>query len=550
MKIISKILFGITVFNIIVIITICISPNISFASQLDNPVDWGKRIYGVDKIWPAHINKVCGKLKNLYEEGIFQDGKEDILFNIYQKQCTIYGGSNSEPSIFHAPMSPGQMTIMGRSCVDIQNNQINNLYRTGEIKQEVVKTYINECLNTKAPNVLDFAIKNKEIQLAAPIPIEGGSVIEASEKSYLFVYMVKMYKFVLGIAGIIAVGELVLAGFQVALSAGDSTRAENGKKRIIQTLEGLGILFTSAIILHTVNPVGYNFDENVDYLKEITPEGLSYYAQEGYLNPPVSVSKSDIKTAKAWWQQYKPKAKYDPDSGNNYDAGFNSEFTKRIQDSKDFNPNDYAKIWEHYKGEETPSLDPDTIMCEKEGVSEDGSFCGIAKDALATLGNVATKVYELTGHKLLIKASSVRSYDKQVYFYYCYKTKKCNRGTEAAYPGTSRHGMGKAIDVSLYGGVDGGRTIPMSWFSNFTSPLTKNNTNKLKNLLSIRQAFYTRGGGKWKRGCFGNRSHDEWWHYDWVSTGGEDQSCAEDLTDTDVKNTVEAVFEEYNTIPK
>ena len=100
----------------------------------------------------------------------------------------------------------------------------------------MITTYINECLDViHAPNVLDYATKNKEIQLAVPIPIEGGTVVEASSKSYLFVYMVKMYKFILGIAGIIAVGELVLAGFQVALSAGDSTRAENGKKRIIQT---------------------------------------------------------------------------------------------------------------------------------------------------------------------------------------------------------------------------------------------------------------------------------------------------------------------------
>ena len=40
-----------------------------------------------------------------------------------------------------------------------------------------------------------------------------------------------------------------------------------------------------------------------------------------------------------------------------------------------------------------------------------------------------------------------RTYDQQVYFWNCYKTKSCNNGNLAARPGTSNHGWGLAFDV-------------------------------------------------------------------------------------------------------
>lgn len=42
-----------------------------------------------------------------------------------------------------------------------------------------------------------------------------------------------------------------------------------------------------------------------------------------------------------------------------------------------------------------------------------------------------------------------RPYSIQQYFYNCYKTKSCNNGNLAAYPGTSNHGWGIASDLSF-----------------------------------------------------------------------------------------------------
>ena len=42
-----------------------------------------------------------------------------------------------------------------------------------------------------------------------------------------------------------------------------------------------------------------------------------------------------------------------------------------------------------------------------------------------------------------------RPYDRQEYFYNCYKTKSCNNGNLAAKPGTSMHGWGIASDLTF-----------------------------------------------------------------------------------------------------
>jgi len=44
--------------------------------------------------------------------------------------------------------------------------------------------------------------------------------------------------------------------------------------------------------------------------------------------------------------------------------------------------------------------------------------------------------------------SGFRTYDRQVYFWNCFQTKRCNNGNTAARPGTSNHGRGQALDIN------------------------------------------------------------------------------------------------------
>jgi len=60
----------------------------------------------------------------------------------------------------------------------------------------------------------------------------------------------------------------------------------------------------------------------------------------------------------------------------------------------------------------------------------------------------------------IVIASGFRTYQRQVYFYNCYIHQNCNGGALAAFPGTSNHGRGLAIDVNTNCGSQGSNSPP------------------------------------------------------------------------------------------
>ena len=52
------------------------------------------------------------------------------------------------------------------------------------------------------------------------------------------------------------------------------------------------------------------------------------------------------------------------------------------------------------------------------------------------------------GHRITIN-SGFRTLARQRFFYGCFLTKRCNGGADAAVPGTSKHGIGRALDLAL-----------------------------------------------------------------------------------------------------
>lgn len=65
--------------------------------------------------------------------------------------------------------------------------------------------------------------------------------------------------------------------------------------------------------------------------------------------------------------------------------------------------------------------------------------------AAAAWNAMAAYIYEKTGHKIAPNGpdSSYRPYDRQVYYWNLYQS---GQGNPAAYPGTSNHGVGLAVD--------------------------------------------------------------------------------------------------------
>jgi len=244
----------------ILIFAILILYPITVFAKFDAPYE-AQNITGLSKTYTCkNLDKFISTMDN---------GKEkEVHEKLLEAQCTAKG--KKEKSLFSKYVHTSKrITKYKQFCSLFQRHSIKN-YMTEEIDDEAFlefeKDYIKDCLSFSTTSNPLTDSRYQPITLSAPIPIEGGEQIEASNKSYLFVYMIKLYRFVLTIAGIIAVLELIIAGFQISLSAGDSGKAEEGKKRIVQTLEGLGILFTSAIILNTLNPTGYNFDTDIELI--------------------------------------------------------------------------------------------------------------------------------------------------------------------------------------------------------------------------------------------------------------------------------------------
>lgn len=63
-----------------------------------------------------------------------------------------------------------------------------------------------------------------------------------------------IYQFALIIAGILAFGQIVYAGIQFTISAGNPSKQSDAKDRITQALLGLLLLFGAVLILRTINP--------------------------------------------------------------------------------------------------------------------------------------------------------------------------------------------------------------------------------------------------------------------------------------------------------
>jgi hypothetical protein len=70
----------------------------------------------------------------------------------------------------------------------------------------------------------------------------------------LYNYVGLIYKWAAGTVGIISVFVMVYSGIGIMTAGGDSGAIENHKKRIVQSLFGLVVLFLSGLILYTVNP--------------------------------------------------------------------------------------------------------------------------------------------------------------------------------------------------------------------------------------------------------------------------------------------------------
>lgn len=126
--------------------------------------------------------------------------------------------------------------------------QLNNEKGT---KQEVVPAFKKECPkideSTDFPGKTTLYCKRVQVLLST-----GGTNLINN-------YIAMIYRWAASIVGLIAVIVIVLSGMQIAISGGDSQAIDAAKKRILQSIGGLAVLFLSGVILYSINPTFFTF---------------------------------------------------------------------------------------------------------------------------------------------------------------------------------------------------------------------------------------------------------------------------------------------------
>jgi len=72
-------------------------------------------------------------------------------------------------------------------------------------------------------------------------------------------YLAQIYPYLIAIISSIAIFMVVLGGFEIVTSQGDSGQVGEGKERIMYAVGGLVLMLLASIVLWTINPTFFQF---------------------------------------------------------------------------------------------------------------------------------------------------------------------------------------------------------------------------------------------------------------------------------------------------
>lgn len=75
----------------------------------------------------------------------------------------------------------------------------------------------------------------------------------------LYNYLSLIYRYASGVIVGVAVLFVIVGGVQMTTAAGDTSKFDSGKKRIIQAITGMIVWFLASLILYTINPTFFAF---------------------------------------------------------------------------------------------------------------------------------------------------------------------------------------------------------------------------------------------------------------------------------------------------
>ena len=149
--------------------------------------------------------------------------------------------------------------------------------------------------------------------------------------------IVSIYNYAFAIVGIVALVIFIYGGFEYFLAAGSITKAEKGKERIQAAVLGIILLFSSYIILYTINPDLVKGSFKLIGIGGKEPEGADY--DNTLLDPEGDLIRNDqiLKEEESPFITKLTGGKDDGDSGSNsnstastFDKAAKVDFIKSI----------------------------------------------------------------------------------------------------------------------------------------------------------------------------------------------------------------------------
>jgi hypothetical protein len=147
-----------------------------------------------------------------------------------------------------------------------------------------------------------------------PLPTPSGT---ATSTSGIVNYLMILYSFLFGIAGVLAMGLIIYSGFQWVTAGGNHSNISQAKARISNAILGLIILLSSWVILQTINP-------NLTKLKEPYVQFMTWdkeFKDDGSAGTTPGTGTGT--TAPDWCTDYSVNAcgDYDAAAGGSYNSG-------------------------------------------------------------------------------------------------------------------------------------------------------------------------------------------------------------------------------------
>ncbi|OGJ42781.1 hypothetical protein A3B60_02225 [Candidatus Peregrinibacteria bacterium RIFCSPLOWO2_01_FULL_39_12] len=131
-----------------------------------------------------------------------------------------------------------------RHTLQFRDKQLESVETLTELSKEACPLENAEALADSSIDEFKILYTCREIQV---ILSKGGT-------SMIYGYIAMIYQWGASIVGIIAVTVIVFSGIQISAAGGDPEAVTSAKKRILQSLAGIAVLFLSGLILYTINP--------------------------------------------------------------------------------------------------------------------------------------------------------------------------------------------------------------------------------------------------------------------------------------------------------